>query len=88
MQLEIVHETNQYRFIRNYINGVKTIFVQDKQKEERVYISGESLARFTGYNSLESMFMDDDVLDKLNDRWRIEGFFPIIIIDEATYLTR
>jgi hypothetical protein len=86
MKLDIVRETDQYRYIRNYINGVVTIYVQDKF-QKRIYISGESLVRNTGYKSLEAMFLDDDVLDRLNDRWKIEGFFPIIIIDETTLLT-
>jgi hypothetical protein len=84
MKFDIVCETTQYRYIRNFINGIETIYVQDKHENDRIYISGESLARFTGYKTLESMFMDDNVLDRLNDRWRVEGFFPIIIIDETT----
>jgi hypothetical protein len=87
MKFDIVRETNQYRYIRNYINGIAAIYVQDKFTDNRIYISGESLARFSGYKTLESMFMDDNVLDRLNDRWRVEGFFPIIIIDETTLLS-
>jgi hypothetical protein len=83
MALDIFLETNQYRYIRNFVQGIETIYVQDKRKRNRVYISGESLARYIGYRTLEAMFLNDNILDRLNDRRRVKGFFPVIIINES-----
>ena len=74
--MKLIDQSETHFYYESYFEGQKVSMMQDR-KTGKLMVNAEDAAKIFGYNSAEEMFLDDAVLDTLNEEYKESGVFPI-----------
>jgi prophage antirepressor-like protein len=77
--MELIERTTDYEIYLDCFMG-NTVRIKKDLKTNAISFFAEDVATVLGYESLEGMMGDDNVLDALNDEHKRTGVFPISVV--------
>lgn len=75
--MKLVYKDFFFEHFACYFQGCEIIVRQNVFSKEITFLLTDEFAKCLGYESVEKMMLDDNILDGLNEIYKETGVFPI-----------